>query len=364
MKIGILTYHRSHNFGALLQAYALKTYVSSLGHDVEFIDYWPKYHEDMYALWSWNNFMHISIKNKVKMLLRFFLTFPRKQKRRKLFFDFIDKYISSKNRKNNEFYDLVIYGSDQIWRYQQHPSYKGYNEVYFGSDIIKAKRRIAFSASMGNINQDKETVMFLERVLKNFDALSVREINLQDVIQPLTSLNVYHTLDPVFLLNKEQWNNLCTPRQIAGNYILLYNFQSDNIIASNIAKKLSKLKGLPVIILRRDVKLVARNNTKDIVGPGEFISLIKHADMVVSSSFHGLAFSIIFEKEFYVTQNRNMERVKSLLKIIGLENRFITDISRLEYINPINYTYINERLNISKKISVNYLKSELEIAVK
>jgi hypothetical protein len=360
MKTGILTYHRSHNYGAVLQAYALKTYISSSGYEVEFVDYWPKYHEDMYALWSWNKFWHVKTKSKLKMLLSFFITFRRKYKRRKLFLDFIDTYIVPKNLRNMEVYDLVIYGSDQIWRYQRQYSYKGYNDIYFGSDDIKAKRRISFSASMGNVNTDNDTVLFLKKGLKNFDALSVRETDLRDVIQPLTGLKVYHTLDPVFLLDERQWNNLSAPRQITGGYILLYNLQSD-ITAYNIAKKLSALKRLPVTTLKGRIPLINGKNNRGITGPKEFISLIKHADIVVSSSFHGLAFSILFRKEFYISQNRNTGRVKSLLNSIGLDDNFVTDISKLEHIKSIDYNEVNKKLDEYKKISTEYLKSELEI---
>jgi hypothetical protein len=359
MRIGLLTYHRSHNYGAVLQAYALKTYILSLGYDVEFIDYWPQYHEEMYALWSWNKFWHHSIKGKIKMLISICIKFHEQHKRRKLFLDFIDTYIVPKNSNKKEIYDLAIYGSDQIWRYQQHPSYKGYNEIYFGNDVVQAKRKISFSASMGLIKSNKETVSFLKRVLKNFDALAVREIELLNLIQPLTPLTVHHTLDPVFLLEKEQWEIISAPRQMQGKYILLYNLQS-NKIAEEIANNLSKQTKLPVILLNGGVQFFRRKNYEKISGPKEFISWIKYAEYVVSSSFHGVAFSIIFQKEFYASQSINIERVKSLLNITGLTDRFIMDISKLEHIVPINYNSVDDKLNYYKMLSANYLTSELE----
>jgi hypothetical protein len=359
LKIGILTYHRSHNFGALLQAYALKTYIAALGYEVEIIDYWPKYHDDMYALWSWNKFLHIRIRSKVKMLVLFFFTLCKKAKRRKLFLDFIDTYIIPKRFDATECYDLVIYGSDQIWRYQRTPTYKGYNKVYFGDDTIHAKRRIAFSVSMAEIKPDEETRLFFKEHLRNFNALSVRESTVQEFIQPLTSLEVYHTLDPVFLLNKRPWDILAAPRQITGDYILLYNLLSDEN-AATMAKKLSKLNKIPVILIKGDVSLKKRENEKCIIGPREFISFIKHAVIVVTSSFHGVAFSLVFQKDFYVSMNRNTERVRSLLKITDLEKRFITDISEFGLSVPINYNYVNECLDRYKIQSKNYLDLELK----
>jgi polysaccharide pyruvyl transferase WcaK-like protein len=359
MKTGILTYHRSHNYGAVLQAYALKTYISSLGYNVEFVDYWPQYHEDMYALWSWHKFWHLNISGKIKMTVSVCLKFHKKHKRRKLFFDFIDTYIVPKNSNEKEIYDLVIYGSDQIWRYQQHPSYKGYNEVYFGNDAVRAKRKIAFSASMGLIKSNEETVSFLKRVLKNFDARSVREIDLLNFIQPLTPLKVYHTLDPVFLLEKEQWENISAPRQMQGKYILAYNLQSNKTV-EEIANYLSKQTKLPVIVLNGQVQFFTKND-KNISGPKEFISWIKYAEYVVSSSFHGVAFSIMFQKEFYISQNINSERVKSLLNMTGLTEQFITNIPNLEYIAPIDYNAVEQKLNSHKMLSENYLTAELGI---
>jgi polysaccharide pyruvyl transferase WcaK-like protein len=359
--MGILTYHRSHNFGALLQAYALKTYIASLGYEVEFIDYWPQYHEDKYALWSWNKFLHLSIKSKVKMFISFLLTLYRKFKRRKLFLDFIDTYIIPKRFDPTEYYDLVIYGSDQIWRYQQHPSYKGYNQVYFGDDTIHAKHRISFSASIGNILSDEATQSFFREHLKNFDALSVRESAVKDFIQPLTSLEVYHTLDPVFLLSKEQWDTLAAPRQLTDDYILLYNLLADKN-AGVIAKRLSKINKVPVILIKGNVSPIKRQNERCVIGPMEFLSLVKYATVIVTSSFHGVVFSLVFQKNFYVSMNRNTKRVLSLLETTGLSGRFITDISKFTSDAPINYDYVNKQLDEYKSNSKNYLEPWLRHA--
>jgi hypothetical protein len=359
LKIGILTYHRSHNFGAVLQAYAIKTYIASLGYNAEFIDYWPQYHEDMYALWSWNNFFHISIKSKVKMFIIFLFTFLRKAKRRKLFFEFIDEYIVPRQFDTTDCYDLVIYGSDQIWRYQQHPSYRGYNKVYFGDDTVHAKRRISFSASMSDIRSDEETKFFFKEHLRNFDALSVRESAVREFVQPLTTQEVRQTIDPVFLLDKEQWAILARPRQFAGDYILLYNLLSDGN-AVKIAERLSELNKIPVVLIKGAVSPITQRNERYIIGPKEFLSLIKYAAVVVTSSFHGMAFSLVFQKDFYVSMNRNTGRVQSLLEIIGLEKRFVTGVSKFEPDTTINYHYINERLEAYKTQSKNYLDSELK----
>jgi hypothetical protein len=362
MKIGILTYHRSHNYGAVLQAYALKTYIYSLGHDVEFVDYWPEYHKDMYALWSWNKFVRSGIKGKTKMLLLLIFTRSKRKKRSELFQNFIDSYITPKTAINaiNEPYDLLVYGSDQIWRCQKHVGYRGYNEVYFGGKLIPAKRRIAFSASMGIVNQDKETVTFLKRVLTNFDALSVRESDLLNLVQPLTDLKTHLTLDPVFLQDAAYWKKLAGERRIPYKYILLYNLQGNKTTAE-IADALSMKTGLHVVILDGKVLLVKKNNKMYVTGPAEFISLIMHAETIVSSSFHGIAFSVIFEKEFYTNLNRNAERVKLLLRMMNLDERFVENISDLENIEPIDYRGVKKLLDVLVKSSKDYLESEIKI---
>ena len=354
MRIGILTYHRSYNYGALLQAYALKVCLSSFGHDVVFVDYWPEYHKEVYLIWSWRKFNNNNIKGKIKMLLGL-LQIKAWRQMQTVFHAFIGEYINPLGSIDEE-YDLVIYGSDQIWRKQNHPSYKGFNDVYFGSSIIKTKKKITFSASMGRINLNEEDKLFLEKQLMNFDALSVRESDLLQVIKPLTTLDVFHTLDPIFLLNKDQWGQFASlPSPTLGEYILLYNLHSDPLV-KKIALELSEKCNLSIISLKGAMEFKVKENKISATGPKEFLGLIKNAKYIVTSSFHGVAFSILFEKQFYVSMRRNTSRVSSLLSLFGLDERYVKDKTYdLKKIGVIDYENLSQSYNAARNESMSYL---------
>jgi len=156
MNIGILTYHRAHNYGALLQAFALKTWMQTQGHYVEMIDYWPAYHRAVYQILP--HFKTRSFKGKIKDIVFLFLGLNKILKRRNSYEKFIQNYLqlpakpiyTKKDELKSISCDFAIYGSDQIWRKQNLPLYKGFNEVYFGAYINTKK--ISYAASMGEIS--------------------------------------------------------------------------------------------------------------------------------------------------------------------------------------------------------------------
>jgi hypothetical protein len=349
-KIGILTCHRFHNFGSLLQAYALKHHISSIGYSVEFIDYWPKYHEIRTALWNWELFFYEKPVGKIKMLANIFLFYFRRKKNQRFFGNFIDTYIKPMVPVADGCYEVVVCGSDQIWRYRHQALFQGYNEVYFGNIGCKVKRLISYAASMETVLQDTYTVSFFQKNLKNFNAISVRESDLQKFVQSLTPLRVFHAIDPVFLLSKEQWNILSLPSLVAEKYILLYNLLKDKT-AAKLAKEIARKKGFSIVTIR------GGGIPGKLAGPREFLSYIKHAECVISSSFHGVAFSIIYQKEFYASLKEH-KRVSSLLDSLGLGDRLVSDIPKT--LKPINYEVVNEKLRSRITDSTQWLETNLQ----
>jgi len=360
MKIGIITYHRSHNYGALLQAYGLKSYLQSIGYDVNIVDYFPHYHKQMYMLWPWSYFKTWSLKRKIDFIRNFPFTVLQKRKRRDLFEKFINIYLQPIPVNLQEKYDVLIYGSDQIWRYQDTPIYKGYNKVYFGSDEIPAKRRITYSASMGNMDRFDSNIDFLQTMLKNFDAVAVREKDLFNKVQLIYSKEVSLTLDPVFLLSKVTWEGLVPERKLSERYILLYNLLSDpklNLISNQLSKKM----GIKIIEITGGIRRQASNEVMMINGPLEFLSWVYHAECIVTSSFHGVAFSILFQKPFFTYLPNNSARVLNLLDELGLEKLFIKenhpDFIEIDF--EIDYNDVGKRLNKLIARSRAYLDSSI-----
>lgn len=347
MKIGILTYYAAHNYGAVLQAYGLKTYLSNnLENEVDIVGYFPHYHQQMYRIFPWSFFKKWSFERKVKFILKFPFLYCDKVAKARLFEDFITRFLKPNNDYKNIYFDYLIYGSDQIWRYQDTPLFKGYNEIYFGSSQLLAKKRISYSASMGKMDQFEYNHDFFRRVMQNFNSVAVRERELKIKIQPFCNKEVVETLDPVFLLSKNEWLKLVTRRMKTTKYILVYNLLDDPKLTV-LADKLSKEKNLEIIEITGTVKVRwnKKSNISVVDGPLEFLSWIYYAEYVVTSSFHGVVFSILFEKNFLTFLPSNSGRVKSLLESLNLQSLFVEDEDiEFEKIFPIDYAKVNSFL--------------------
>lgn len=366
MKVGILTFHRAHNYGALLQCYALKKYIESMGHTVSFVDYWPDYHANTYNLLP--DFTSISLKGKIKALLLFLIGIDRIFRRRRVYLKFMQsnlglerevQYKTDDSMKNDK-YDVVVYGSDQIWWSSTLPSFKGYDSVYWGKQSINAKKKITYAPSMGVVNYNDEELKLLKNMLDNFDALSVRENAVKELLEKNFGLKSKVVLDPVFLLDKIQWEGFCestSPPAITNQkYIFFYQLMRDDD-ACRLVEKAAQYFGCRVIEIRGRVdSLSFGSRFKQTVCPIGFVQLIRNAHFVVTTSFHGTAFSLIFEKQFFaIGMGKNSERAKSLLANIGVESRYIDNASNPDFSEVIDYEQVNLRINILKTESIQFL---------
>jgi hypothetical protein len=359
MKIGILTYHRTLNYGGCLQALATRIVLEQMGHSVYYVDYWPKYHSDVYSEFSFDKVKRIrGLKNKIRLVLDEIKYGPYRKKRRDNFMNFINNEIIPFCRPFDENYDIVLYGSDQIWRKQ--PVLNDYNPVYFADNSIKASKHIAFSASMGNLPTSEDDKQEIKKLVSHFDDISVREQALQELLLSLGLKDVNLTLDPTLLLSRDQWNYLMgSINSNTSRYVLLYALH--DYFDKEKIKDFASARGLKV----KTIYGIANSDDSDTVittaGPRDFISLIQNADYVFTSSFHGLAFSLVFEKEFFVSFGDNAERAKSLLDSVGLMNRFLLPKASIpEKLETINYKIVKERLQILKDHSFAYLKDVIK----
>lgn len=362
MRIGILTFHRAINYGAFLQAFALKTHLTSLGHEVEIVDYWPEGHADCYRVLpqSWKK---RSLFGKVKFFISFILRSSRAKKRIegmqrlvKQYFDLppVPCYQTAESLKSLS-YDCVVYGSDQIWWKSTIPGYSGFDPVYWGEYLPASIKKVAYAPSMGIIDltdQDKEQI---RKWLCNFKALSVRETGLYEAIHGLTDKEMPIVLDPVFLIPRKEWEKFCYPVN-RSKYILYYNL-IPSVEADLLVKKLRQKRNCDVLEITGSVNpLKIGKRYLQTVDAFEFISLIRNADFVVTSSFHGTAFSIIFEKQFFVIGlGKKAGRVESLLKMVGLENHLLESDNGCRK-DKIDYNIVKQLLFKHFEYSNNYLK--------
>lgn len=358
MKIGILTYHRSHNYGALLQAIATRIVINEMGHDAYYIDYWPDYHRRMYAMFNPKRLNIRHIKSSLGYLKDLILTYKNKSKRRNIMLDFIHTYIEPYCLPPDESFDAVIYGSDQIWRKQ--PELNDYNPIYFGDNQIKANKHIAYAASMDIFPSTTNDQSKLKHLVSHLDSISVREESLAHELRSLGISGVCSCLDPTLLLTSNEWNSLfpcCHAPQ--ERYALFYDLQqnafSKDEINSYVLKNNLKLKCIYGHALSKET-----DSDISVLSADGFIELIRNAEIVFTSSFHGLAFALIYRKPFWASFEKNSARAISLLKDLNLTEHLLSCKSQIPSQKVIDYDIVYEKLGKLKTKSLQYLQNELE----
>lgn len=348
MRIGILTFHRAHNYGAVLQAYALQTILEKHNHEVEFIDY---YNPRMLHVYKWFDLQRFRTKSIKHLVHELFLLINRK--RRFMHFDkFIHEYLKlSPVPYDLASYDLIIVGSDQVWNTKLT---NGFDKMYWGNFPHPSSLGIvSYAASMEENMTDKEMVS-LSLMLENFKYISVREKSLAARLSSLTDKPVYLVSDPTLLLGTADWNKMTDTPIIHKKYVLLYQVRNDPK-AENIAKAIAKRMGIELVYLSARIDL---ENSKEAIasGPIEFLSLFKHASYVVCTSFHGTVFSIIFNVPFcsVLLNDGKDSRVKDLLEYFHLESRGVGSFQETVFDN-IGWEDVNRDLAGLRAKSIDYL---------
>lgn len=360
MKIGILTFHNAYNYGAVLQAYATQVLVESFGHKAEVIDYHNKAIDNDYNLLKFHVRYFLGSKHRFPLYLlgRYFYW-----KRRRAFRKFFEKYIKLSDKtyfQGEEIslndYDVVLIGSDQLWNKSLTG---GLDKIYWGQfNISVGARKVAWSVCMNNINVTTDETSLIKDYFKSFSAISVREETLQSLISNLTDKSVWHTLDPTLLLSTQQWEEVCHPVK-ESNYIAVYAVRKEKetiCFARQLASKLNKR----LIIIRSYSKWYFSPENKEDCGPDDFLSYIKYADYVVTSSFHGTVFSLIFQRQFVCPMLDGNIRVEDLLHTAGLPNRFVKDWEDALSLPLIDYKHLSNQLALKRKETLDFLIDALK----
>tara|TARA_R110002167_G_scaffold149980_4_gene343565 strand:- start:3490 stop:4605 length:1116 start_codon:yes stop_codon:yes gene_type:complete len=369
MKIKTITCHEVYNHGASLQEYALLKYLENLGHQSEAIHYKPPYLSKHFKLFK--VYHPLFSKNIVLKFIYIILKLPQRLnnlKRKKKFDEFSKKYIKTGAKlyktndvlkKNVPYADAYICGSDQIWN-----SFfeNGKDPAFYLDFAPKNKLKISYAASFAIDELDENIKDFVKQKVSNLDFVSVREISGKKILNDLGFNNVSQVLDPVFLLKSEHWDSLITIKKESEKYIFVYDFDSNPFIQS-MAENYKKKYGLKIITVNQLIKYADKNYFLE--GPEKFLALVKNAEFVISNSFHAVAFSIIFKKDFVVfnRQDKINTRMRDLLASINLSQLLILDkdMSENHEINSINYNlaqeYLDTLINSSKQFLVKALKS-------
>ena len=370
-KVGIITFHWAHNYGAVLQAYALCQYIKTrLKHEPCIIDFRTFRQQKVNTNFKWPPFNRHFVKAFGVLLLRL-LRIKALRKRSQRFSNFIkenltcSRHLSTYNELNSSKLELdaVVSGSDQVFNAEilPHDELLAYLLIPFAASKF---RLIAYAPSFGNTDLSQETKKEISKPLQDFHFLSAREAPGQRLLQELTGKSIPLVLDPVFLVSRQAWMNIASQvKAIPKPYILCYALNGREALGG-IANKVKSILNIPIVMITAKV----RNRIKaDValfdVGPREFVWLFENANFVVTDSFHGTAFSILFEKDFYtqIALPRNSQRIIGLLNQIKLSNRIINDadIDITAETLKINYSFPNQIIQRLKAESESYLSKSL-----
>lgn len=315
MRVGILTFQFAINYGAMLQAYALKKYLSQPGINAELVPYYPEKFRIQYSTSPIES--GLTIKKRIKNLY----LYPYRAKQIQKFLSFKDQYLYGDNvNESPNFpslarnYDCLLFGSDQIWNTEI-----SFNDpAYFGAGTSGPK--IAYAASFGTSSLNDSQLQFVKKYLPDFSSVSVRE--------PASKLLLHENgiesevvCDPVFLLSTQEWREMEeSVRKIHKKYVLLYMLSNDDKLLAE-AKKYARANACDVYAIHPTLELRQSGvEMLEDVGPKEFLWLIDHAECVATNSFHAVSFSIIFKRHLlHIPNKKSPGRTISLLHELNFD---------------------------------------------
>lgn len=368
-KIAIITWIKYNNFGTFLQAYALQQTLLKLGFDSRILDDHTIIEEgrDVKSLnilrhlySSCRQALSISYRSgagyylKCKRSAKFYSRFKREYLR-------VDVHIQPLSALNEK-YDIFICGSDQIW----YPSISIFSPYYY-LDFAQ-KKKIAYAPSIGTSRYPAVFIPKVKPLLKKFDHLSVREKVGADIISSIIDREIPAVLDPTLLLDRNDWEKLVLPRTLCKKKYILCYFLTYNEVYIRYAVEYAHRHSLQVVTF---AILGQKSDFADVIlaaGPQEFVTAIKHAQLIFTDSFHGTIFSLHFQKEFYALKrfadnapdNQN-SRVDNLLQLVGLESYFFSkdSLTQIETLPAIDYEAVERNLLSEREKSIRYLKDSL-----
>jgi hypothetical protein len=343
MKINILTFVKKNSFGANLQAYALSQVLKNMGHEVKFIDF---------RLLPKKNSLKGKIADQISATLM-------QNFRNKHFPGFTKHYKTAKELiENPPGADAFIVGSDQVWNtditQELAPN-------FFLDFVPDDKLKIAYAASFGKESFDYPYTARIKNLLGKFDAISLREIAGTNILKYEFNMKSEVVLDPTLLL--DDYSQICKPQKVNKQELVSFKFVKNDIYYRDL-DKLAKVTSL------KPVNLNFRKPVKGFIyrpfcSMKQWLNSIANSSLVVTDSFHCMAFAIIFQKNFIALSGKpeRISRLTNLLKKLGIENRFYNRIE--EAINKgmhnenINYQRVNQILNAERKNSLKFLINAL-----
>lgn len=352
MKIATLTFQSALNYGAVLQAYALKEAINGLGHECDILNYRCPAIDNSYKYFPKPHSFRGTVSGVVN--------FPGKFLRKKAFARFADDCLNLGDpvfpqniSEQTEKYDAFVVGSDQIWNSRL----TGGDGAYF-LDFAVGKKKISYAASAGNGMDD---LLGMEERVKNislFDSISVREGDLARCLSRTLDRNIDVVLDPVFLVDAAKWHQMAYRGKLPRHYVLAYGLHEPSVYAT--ASAIAKKNKWDCVYVPQG-RSITCNGVK-VTSPAvqEFLGLIEGAEAVVTDSFHVTAFSLLFERPLLVQLKTKFvgmnSRLTTLLENAGVSSRVIMpqdDVPDLDYVE------IGARIDDLRQLSMAWLEESL-----
>lgn len=359
-RTAIITFHRALNYGAILQAYALENILAKIGVYAEIIDYRCPHIECVYRPFDVRHCKDLLSKAK-KCVKSFGLI-----KKRHNFNEFTKKHLNVTKKcgtkkdlqKAASEFETIITGSDQVFN----PNAVGGDFSYFLDFVGSDTKKIAYAASIGYNSFPKEYESICIKHLKSFEGISVREKSVCQTLAELTDKAVENVLDPTLLLSASEWIDIAKkPHNLPNKYILVYMMEGCKYTIDK-ARALARGKGCKPVLINPTLKQV--QTCKDFImyktaSPEEFVGMFAEAEAVVTNSFHGVAFSLIFKKEFYAEASNaeKAARIIDLLELFDLSDRLLPN----EKIGKPDWEKVSSQLLKEQDKSIYWLKNSLKL---
>lgn len=372
-KIGIITIHKINNYGSVLQAYALQQVCKDLGYDTEIIDYnFPNAHhrENRYAMLD-----DAQLKEPEFIRLLFAVALVKQHKR---IARFVRKFQNLSSQRYNipeelrstpPRYDIYITGSDQLWS----PRHCNGDPAYMLHFAPDEALMISYAASFGTRSIPEELHPLYKELLSRYKYISVRENSGVEVINNIVGKEATTVLDPTLLLNRNEWNRIASPKRLVKKkyilcYFLNYSFNAFPYV-DDFAEYMQQQTGYEIVHVARPPHKLKYKFTHYRVGasPEEFLALIRDAEMILTTSFHGTAFAVNYGKPvFTVVQGRNAgdSRQVSLMSNLGLEAQILSITDSFPSKDRFSYDAVEEQQRLemlrqeSKQFLINALRDE------
>lgn len=370
-KITVITLQNVRNYGSALQALATQHIMEALGLDVDFINYDKHGNRSLFQKAS----DYTEGKGLLAKIIYPFILIPSFIKEDRVFKSFLKRHLKQQDRVYTNYEDFKDYpitsdiyctGSDQTWNSGWN---KGILPELFLKFVPDNVKKIAYAASIGKSQLDEWEIDETKALMSRYSAISVREASAKEIVEKQLRLpSATHVLDPTLQVDRDFWLQMLganyKPKYEKGKYVLIYQLNT-NPKFDAYAQEFAKRKGWKLVrFCIRHYQGLRCGKAELIPNVEDFVGLIANAGCVITDSFHGTAFCCNMNTPMIcIYPNEFSSRLASILKLVGLENRHLTDYNDFSFVDntSVDFTYVNEVLERERQVGWYFLKKAIEV---